>query len=84
MSQKTDSKAISETLHAQLAADFADYGLALERFFVTAMTEKTTDDILKKSLQKLSDTIRYSDPRQQSATRRYGKQYRTRNRSARP
>jgi hypothetical protein len=29
---------------------------------VDAMTEKTTDDILKKSLQKLADTIRYSDP----------------------
>jgi hypothetical protein len=39
---------LSETLHTQLAADFADYGLALERFFVTAIAKPDGDRAYEK------------------------------------
>jgi hypothetical protein len=39
---------LSETLHAQLTADFAGYGLALERFFVTAIAKPDGDRAYEK------------------------------------
>jgi hypothetical protein len=39
---------LSETLHRQLLDDFADYGLALERFFVTAIAKPDGDRAYEK------------------------------------
>jgi hypothetical protein len=39
---------LSETLHTQLLDDFADYGLALERFFVTAIAKPDGDRAYEK------------------------------------
>jgi membrane protease subunit (stomatin/prohibitin family) len=39
---------LSETLHAQLLDDFSDYGLVLERFFVTAIAKPDGDRAYEK------------------------------------
>ncbi|MDR1674879.1 MAG: SPFH domain-containing protein [Tannerella sp.] len=39
---------LSEALHSQLTADFGDYGLALERFFVTAIAKPDGDRAYEK------------------------------------
>jgi membrane protease subunit (stomatin/prohibitin family) len=39
---------LSETLHAQLVDDFSDYGLVLERFFVTAIAKPDGDRAYEK------------------------------------